>query len=119
MHREYFPGVKRLEHEVDNLSQTSPEVKNNRNCTSTVTGTTFLVLTFTVNNTDYIVSNEGMTGNNVLHAVVIYCTIKQRKANWIGRILGRNCNPRHGIEVKIEGTRRRVRRRKKLLGDLE
>jgi hypothetical protein len=33
--------------------------------------------------------------------------------------LGRNCIPRHDIEVKIEGTRRRVRRRKKILDDLE
>jgi len=52
-------GVKRLEHEADNLPQTSAEVKNSRNCTSTATGTTFLVLTFTVSNTEYIVSNEG------------------------------------------------------------
>jgi len=65
-YRGYFPGVERLEHEADNSPQTSAEVKNNRNCTSTPTWTTFLVLTFRVSNTDYIVSNEGMTGNNVL-----------------------------------------------------
>jgi hypothetical protein len=49
----YFPGVKRPEHEADNLPQSSAEVKNKRNCTSTPTGTTFLALNFTVSNTDY------------------------------------------------------------------
>jgi hypothetical protein len=30
-------------------------------------------------------------------------TIKRRKANWIGHILGRNCLPKHVFEGKIEG----------------
>ena len=50
---------------------------------------------------------------NILHA------IWKRKANWIGHILRRNCLTRQVIEGKINGemevTRRRGRRRKKLL----
>jgi hypothetical protein len=42
-------------------------------------------------------------------------TIKRRKANWIGHILGRNCLLKHVIEGKLEGriemTGRRGRRR--------
>jgi hypothetical protein len=36
---------------------------------------------------------------NILH------TIKQRKANWIGHILHRNCLLKHTIVQKIEGTK--------------
>jgi hypothetical protein len=54
---------------------------------------------------------------NILH------TIKRRKANWIGRILRRNCFLKHVIEGKLEGriemTGRRGRRRKQLLDDLK
>ena len=54
---------------------------------------------------------------NILHE------IKKRKANWIGHILRRNCLVQKVIEGKIKGqiemTRRRVRRRKKLLDDLK
>ena len=50
---------------------------------------------------------------NILHE------IRKRKANWIGHILRRNCLIRQVIEGKIKGemevTRRRGRRRKKLL----
>ena len=53
---------------------------------------------------------------NILHE------IRKRKANWIGHILRRNCFIRQVIEGKIKGemevTRRRGRRRKKLLDDL-
>jgi hypothetical protein len=53
---------------------------------------------------------------NILHE------IRKRKANWIGHILRRNCLLREVIERKIQGqievTRRRERRRKKLLNDL-
>ena len=49
--------------------------------------------------------------------------IRKRKANWIGHILRRNCFLQQVIEVKIEGqievTRRRGRRRKKLLDGLK
>ena len=49
--------------------------------------------------------------------------IRKRKANWIGHILRRNCLLRQVIEGKIKGemdvTRRRGRRRKKLLDDLK
>ena len=45
--------------------------------------------------------------------------IRKRKANWIGHILRRNCLLKQVIEGKIKGemevTRRRGRRRKKLL----
>jgi hypothetical protein len=48
--------------------------------------------------------------------------IRKRKANWIGHILRRNCLLKEVIEGKIKGqievTRRRGRRRKKLLEDL-
>ncbi|PNF29688.1 hypothetical protein B7P43_G13064 [Cryptotermes secundus] len=53
---------------------------------------------------------------NVLHE------IRKRKANWIGHVLRRNCLLKEAIEGKIEGrievTRRRGRRRKKMLDDL-
>ena len=49
--------------------------------------------------------------------------IRKRKANWIGHILRRNCLLQQVIEGKIkeqiELTRRRGRRRKKLLDDLK
>jgi hypothetical protein len=50
---------------------------------------------------------------NILH------TIRRRKANWIGHVLRRNCLLRHIIKGKITGTRRRGRRCKQLLDDLE
>ena len=54
---------------------------------------------------------------NILHE------IRKRKANWIGHILRRNCLLLQVIEGKIKGqikvTRRRGRRRKKLLDDLK
>ena len=54
---------------------------------------------------------------NILHE------IRKRKANWIGHILRRNCLLKQVIEGKIKGevevTRRRERRRKKLLDDLK
>jgi hypothetical protein len=46
-------------------------------------------------------------------------TIKKRKANPIGHILGRNCRLEHIIEGNIEGTGRRGRRLKQLLDDLK
>ena len=53
---------------------------------------------------------------------IIY-EIRKRKANWIGHILRRNCLLKQVIEGKIKGemevTRRRGRRRKKLLDDLK
>ena len=49
--------------------------------------------------------------------------IRKRKANWIGHILRRNCLLKQVIEGKIKEeldvTRRRGRRRKKLLDDLK
>jgi hypothetical protein len=49
--------------------------------------------------------------------------IKRKKANWIGRILHRNCLLTHGIKGNTEGTievvGRRGRRRKHLLDDLK
>ena len=54
---------------------------------------------------------------NILHE------ISKRKANWIGHILRRNCLLKQVIEGKIKGemevTKRRGRRRKKLLDDLK
>ena len=49
--------------------------------------------------------------------------IRKRKVNWIGHIIRRNCLLKQVIEGKIKGemevTRRRGRRRKKLLDDLK
>ena len=49
--------------------------------------------------------------------------IRKRKANWIGHVLRRNCLLQQVIEGKIKGqievTRRRGRRRKKLLDDVK
>ena len=54
---------------------------------------------------------------NILHE------IRKQKANWIGHILHRNCLLQQVIQEKIKGqievTRRRGRRRKKLLDDLK
>ena len=54
---------------------------------------------------------------NILHE------IRKRKANWIGHILRRNCLLKQVIEGKINGemevTRKRGRRRRKLLDDLK
>ena len=54
---------------------------------------------------------------NILHE------IRKRKVNWTGHILRRNCLLQQVIEGKIKGqievTRRRGRRRKKLLDDLK
>ena len=54
---------------------------------------------------------------NILHE------IRKWKAIWIGHILRRNCLLKQAIEGKIKGemevTRRRGRRRKKLLDDLK
>ena len=53
---------------------------------------------------------------NILHE------IRKRKANWIGHILRRKCLLKQVIEGKIKGemgvTRRRGRRRRKLVDDL-
>jgi hypothetical protein len=54
-----------------------------------------------------------------------YCDLynKKKKANWIRRMLRRNCLLKHVIEGKLEGriemTERRERRRKQLLDDLK
>jgi FlaA1/EpsC-like NDP-sugar epimerase len=54
---------------------------------------------------------------NILHE------IRKRKANWIGHMLRRNCLLKQVIKGNVKGemgvTRRRGRRRKKLLGDLK
>jgi hypothetical protein len=54
---------------------------------------------------------------NILHEIC------KRKANWIGRILCRNCLLQQVTEGKIKGeigvTGRRVRRRRKLLDNLK
>jgi ribosomal 50S subunit-associated protein YjgA (DUF615 family) len=66
--------------------------------------------------TDHVRNEEVNEQRNILHE------IRKRKANWIGHILRRNCLPQQVIEGKIKGqievTRRRGRRRKKLLETL-
>jgi hypothetical protein len=64
---------------------------------------------------------------DVLHTVKedrnILNRVKQRKANWIGHILSRNCLLKHIIEGKIKGgikmMERKGRRSKQLLDDLK
>jgi hypothetical protein len=71
--------------------------------------------------TDRVRNEEVLLGvkeqRNILHE------IRKRKANWIGHILRRNCLLQRVIEGRIKGemevTRRRGRRRKKLLYDLK
>jgi hypothetical protein len=59
--------------------------------------------------------------HNFLHRKVLH-EIRKRKANWIGHMLRRNCLLKEVIVGKIKGrievTRRRGRRRNKLLDDL-
>jgi hypothetical protein len=62
----------------------------------------------------------------VLHGVkkemITRHTVKNRKNNWIGHILRRNCLLKHVMEGKIEGRTEvtgRRRRRKQLLDDLK
>jgi hypothetical protein len=70
-----------------------------------------------------IICNDRVRNEEVLHRVNekrnILHTVQRRKANWIGHILRRICFLKHVIEGKLEGTRRRGRRRKQLLGDLK
>ena len=74
-----------------------------------------------ISGTDHVRNEEVLlTVNeqrNILHE------IRKRKVNWIGHILRRNCLLQQVIEGKIkrllEVTRRRGRRRKKLLDDLK
>ena len=71
--------------------------------------------------TDYVRNEDVLLRvneqRNILHE------IRKRKANWIGHILRRNCFLKQVTEGKIKGemevTRRRGRRRKKLLDDLK
>jgi hypothetical protein len=76
-----------------------------------------------VHPTEKISWTDRVNNETVLHRVkeernILY-TIRRRKANWIGRILPRNCFLKHIIEGKISGTRRRGRRRKQLLDELK
>ena len=70
--------------------------------------------------TDHVKNEEVLLRVNEQRNIVH--EIRKRKANWIGHIPRRNCLIRQVIEGKIKGemevTRRRGRRRKKLLDDL-
>jgi hypothetical protein len=71
--------------------------------------------------TDHVWNEELLLGvkeqRNILHE------INKRKSTWNGHILRRNCFLQRVIEGKIEGgievTRRRGRRRRKLLDDIK
>jgi hypothetical protein len=73
-----------------------------------------------ISRTDHVRNEEVLLRlseqRNILHE------IRKRKGNWIGHILHRNCLLKDVTEGKIKGrievTRRRGRRRKKLLDDL-
>jgi hypothetical protein len=74
-----------------------------------------------INLTDHVRNEEVLLRvkeqRNILHEIT------KRKANWIGRILRRNCLLRQVIKGKIkegiEVTGRRERRRRKLLDDVK
>ena len=70
---------------------------------------------------DHVRNEEVLLGVNEQRNILR--EIRKRKANWIGHILRRNCLLKQVIEGKIKGemdvTRRRGRRRKKLLDDLK
>ena len=71
--------------------------------------------------TDHVRNEEVLLRVNEQRSILH--EIRKRKANWIGHILRRNCLVKQIIEGKIKGkievTRRRGRRRKKLLDDLK
>jgi len=71
--------------------------------------------------TDHVRNEEVLLRVNE-HRNILHET-RKRKANWIGHILRINCVLKQVIEGKIKGemevTRRRGRRRKKLLDDLK
>jgi hypothetical protein len=66
---------------------------------------------------------EHVKNEEVLHSTKkerkILRTVSRRKANRIGHAFRRNLLLKHVIEGKVEGTRRRGRRRKQLLDDLK
>jgi hypothetical protein len=70
----------------------------------------------------FICSDSASELNILVLCIVVSHEIRKRKANWIGHILRRKCLLKQVIEGKIKGrievTRRRGRRRKKLLDDL-
>ena len=74
-----------------------------------------------ISRTDHVRNEEVLLRvneqRNILHE------IRKRKAIWIGHILRRNCLLKQVIEGKIKGemevTRRRGRKRRKLLDDLK
>ena len=74
-----------------------------------------------ISRTDHVRNEEVLLRvnekRNILHE------IRKRKTNWIGHTLRRNCLLKQVNEGKIKGemdvTRRRGRRRKKLLDDLK
>ena len=74
-----------------------------------------------INWTDHVRNEEVLLRVNEQRNIVH--EIRKRKANWNGHILRRNCIVKQVIEGKIKGemevTRRRGRRRKKLLDDLK
>ena len=71
--------------------------------------------------TDHVRNEEVLL--RVIEQRNILQEIRKRKANWIGHILRRSCLLKQVIEGKMKGemgvTRRRGRRRKKLLDDLK
>ena len=71
--------------------------------------------------TDRVRNEEVLLGVNEQRNILQ--EIRKWKANWIGHILRRNCLLKQVIEGKLKGemevTRRRGRRRKKLLDELK
>jgi hypothetical protein len=69
-----------------------------------------------------IIWTNDVKNEDILHRVTkersVLHEIKRREANWIGHILRRNCLLKHVMKGKVEGTRRRGRRCKKLVEGL-
>jgi hypothetical protein len=103
---------------VEGISQETQTGK--RNLKYVTLKVNYNTITSGISWTDHVRNEEVLRGvseqRNILHE------IRKRKANWIGHILRRNCLLKEVIEEKIKGrievTRRRGRRRKKLLDDL-
>jgi len=65
------------------------------------------------------VENEAQKKKRIKEKTNIVHTNKQKKANWIGHTLSRNCLLNHVIKGKKKVMRRRERRCKQLLGDFK
>jgi hypothetical protein len=73
--------------------------------------------------TDRVRNGKVLDLHRVKEELNMLQTVRRRKAKWVGHNLRRNCLLKHAVEGQIDGrvevTRRRGRRLKKLLDDLK